>query len=283
MSGRSEPKISESMYRVLVENSKEAITIVSDSKIIYANSVTAKLVGYEKPEEIIGKDAFDYISPRIREQYKKRITSRIRGEAQPERFEHDLLRRDGSIIQVETNASLITYEDRPAVLFIARDLTERNKFISKLFELHKYAAMLSSAETIADVTDATLSAITVLMGFRFVNFMLRQDDNLDCVARVGFEGGYWGVPIDAVGCVAEAARKKKIVLNNGVEGDPELTGVQPGILSVLAAPVLIRGAVEAVIDVESVTEEAFSDSDVQILELIALHVASALERLGNNG
>ena len=112
MSDNTETKIPESMYRILVENSKEAITIISGSKIVYANTVTARLCGYEKPEEIIDKDAFGFVSPRFRDQFTKRITSRLNGEPQPDRFDHELVKRDGSIVQVETNASLITYGAR---------------------------------------------------------------------------------------------------------------------------------------------------------------------------
>jgi len=274
-----EPKIPDSIYRILVENSKEAITIISDSKIIYANTVTAKLLGYEKPEEIVGKDAFDYMSPQVREQFKKRITSRLKGESQPERFDHELVRRDGSIVHVETNASLITYGGNPAVLFIARDLTERNQFVSKLFELHKYAALLGSAETLADVSDAALSAITSVMGFKLANFMLTEEDSLDCIDQVGFEKSYWKTPINGVGNLAQAAREKKTILNNDLESYPGLDGGEPDVRSELAAPVLVRGNVEAVIGIESVDRDAFGDSDVQILEVIALHVASALERM----
>ena len=282
MSDNTETKIPESMYRILVENSKEAIAIISSSKIVYANTVTARLCGYEKPEEIIDKDAFGFVSPRFRDQFKKRITSRLNGEPQPERFDHELVSRDGSIVQVETNASLITYGGNPAVLFITRDLTERNKFVSKLFDLHKYAALLGSAETITDVSDATLSAITAVMGFKLAKFMLREEDNLGCIDRVGFEESYWKVPIKGKGNIALAAREKKTIMNNDLGGDPDLNGDQKGVQSELVAPVLVQGNMEAVIGIESMDKDAFGDSDVQILEVIALHVASALERMGNS-
>jgi PAS domain S-box-containing protein len=282
MSKRSEPKNSESMYRSIVENSKDAIIVVSTSKIVYANTVTAKLCGYEKPEEIIGKDNFGFIYQRYRDQFKERIMSRLNGKTQPERFDHEIVRKDGSIVQVETTASLIKYGDSPAVLFIARDLTERNKFVSKLFDLHQYMALLGSAETITDVSEATLDSITAVMGFKLAHFMLREEDSLICVDQVGFEENYWGVPINEKERIPQAAREKKTILDNDLKDDLDLNEIQRGVHSELATPVLVKGNVEVVISVKSTDKEAFGDSDVQILEVIALHVASALERMGNS-
>ncbi len=273
---------SESRYRTLVENSNDAILVVSSSTIVYVNTVTAKLCGYDKPEEIIGKDALGFISQRYREQFRERIKSRLEGEPQPRRFDHEIVRKDGSIIQVETTASLINYGGNPAVLFVGRDLTERKRFESKLFALHKHAAQLGAAETMVEVSETTLSAITSVMGFKLANFLVKESDSLGCIDDVGFGSTYWSVPIEGEGNIPRAAREKKTVLDNDLSGDSDPYKSQHGIRSQLATPVVIQGEVEAVISVESTKKGAFIDSDVQILEIIAQHVASALERIGHS-
>ncbi len=278
----SELSASESRYRTLIENSNDAIIVVSGSTIVYVNTVTAKLCGYEKPEEIIGKDALGFISQRYRDQFRERIRSRLRGEPQPERFDHEIVRRDGSIVQVETTASLINYGGNPAVLFVGRDMTERKRFESKLFALHQHAAQLGAAETMVEVSETTLSAITSVMGFKLANFMVREGDRLGCIDDVGFGATYWNVPIDGEGSIPRAARETLTVLANDLSGDSDLNGGQHGVQSELATPVVVQGKVEAVISVESTIKGAFRDSDVQILEIIAQHVASALERIGHS-
>jgi PAS domain S-box-containing protein len=279
---KSQSSSSESMYRTMIENSTDSILIVSGSNIVYANTVTAKLCGYQIPDEIIGKDALGFISQRYREQFRERIKSRLGGEPQPVRFDHEIVRKDGSIVQVETAASLIKYCDSPAVLFIGRDITERKRLVSMLFTLHEYAARLNAAETIADISEATLGAVTTVMGFRLANFMLMEEDSLCCIDNVGFEGTYWDVPISGEGVIPLAARERNTILANelGVDADREKS---LGIQSQLASPVMVQGKMEAVIEVESTDKGAFLDSDIQILEVISLHVASALERIGNSG
>ncbi len=278
----SELSASESRYRTLIENSNDAIIVVSGSTIVYVNTVTAKLCGYNKPEEIIGKDALGFISQRYREQFRERIRSRLGGEPQPERFDHEIVRRDDSIVQVETTASLINYGGNPAVLFVGRDMTERKRFESKLFALHQHAAQLGAAETIAEVSEATLSAITSVMGFKLANFMVREGDHLGCIDDVGFRATYWNVPIEGEGSIPRAARERLTVLANDLSGDSDINGGQHGVQSELATPVVVQGEVEAVISVESTIKGAFTDSDMQILEIIAQHVASALERIGHS-
>jgi len=270
------------MYRILIENSSDAIIVVSGSTIVYVNKSTAKLCGYDNPEEIIGKEALRFISQRYRDQFRERIRSRLGGEPQPERFDHEIVRRDGSIVHVETTASLINYGGKPAVMFVGRDMTERKRFVSKLFALHDYAAQLGVAETLADVSETTLSAITEVMGFKLANFMVIEEDSLGCIDSVGFEGTYWNVPMDGEGSIPRAAREKRTVLANDLSGDPNLYGCLHGVQSELATPVVVQGEVEAVTGVESTVRGAFTDSDVQILEVIAQHVASALERIGHS-
>lgn len=270
---------SESRYRTLIENSNDAILVVSDSKIVYVNAVTTKLCGYDKPEELIGKDALGFISKQYREQFRERIKSRFAGEPQPERFDHEIVRKDGSIVQVETTASMINYDSKQAVLFVGRDITERKKFESKLFALHQYAAQLGAAQTLVEVSEPTLSAITSVMGFNLANFMVKEDDCLGCIDDVGFRSPYWNVPIDGEGCISRAARETRTVLVNDLSGYIDMYGSQQGVQSELATPVILKGEVQAVISIESMIKGAFTDSDVQILEIIAQHVESALERI----
>jgi PAS domain S-box-containing protein len=95
---QSELSDSDSTYRTIVENSIEAVIVVSGLKIVYANKVAARLCGYDEPEGIIGKEATSFISQKYREQFKERIKSRLLGEPQPVRFDHELVKKDSSIV-----------------------------------------------------------------------------------------------------------------------------------------------------------------------------------------
>jgi len=269
----------ESTYRTMIENSNDAILVVSNSKIVYVNNVTTKLCGYEQSKELVGKNAVDFISQQYRDQFGERIKRRVAGEPQPERFDHEILRKDGSIVQVETTASMINYDGKQSVLFVGRDITERKKFEAKLFALHQYAAQLGAAQTLVEVSEPTLKTISSVMGYEYANFMVREGDNLGCIDDNGFGSPYWNIPIDGKGCISRAACEKRTVLENDLSGSTEINGGQQGVRSELATPVILKGEIQAVISVESMQKDAFKESDVKILEIISYHVASALERI----
>jgi len=266
------------LFQTLVEKSNDAILVVSGESIVYANQVTTVLCGYDKPEEIIGKNALQFISPTYREHFTERVKSRQAGHPQLERFEHEIVRRDGSIVPVETTASLVEYDGKPAVVFIGRDITEKKNFIAKLIALHKFTVQIGKAQSLVDISEPTLNAITTVMGFKLANFMLREEDHLGCVHDVGYESPYWHTPIDGKDGMSIAALEGRTLIINDTKNIVDHLQ-QYGIQSELVTPIIPKERVEAVISIESKEKAAFLDSDAQILEIIAQYAGSALQRI----
>ena len=58
---------SEELYRTLVEISPCAITLTDlDGKILFCNRQAARLNGCDDPEELVGRDSFEFIAPQDR-------------------------------------------------------------------------------------------------------------------------------------------------------------------------------------------------------------------------
>ena len=116
-------KASEAQYRSLFENANEAIFIMEpfSGKILEANSRSWEMYGFRK-EEFIGMSL-------------KSITKDVsRGESiiretletlQLKDFETTHTRKDGTLLHLLVNASVIRYNEQPAILCISRDITER--------------------------------------------------------------------------------------------------------------------------------------------------------------
>jgi PAS domain S-box-containing protein len=114
---------SEAQYRSLFENANEAIFIIEpfSEKILEANSRSWEMYGFTK-EEFIGMSL-------------KSITKDVsRGESiiretletlQLKDFETTHTRKDGTLLHLLVNASVIRYDEQPAILCISRDITER--------------------------------------------------------------------------------------------------------------------------------------------------------------
>lgn len=126
----------EELYRTLVETSPDGIVLTDlDTNIIMTNPKGAKDMGYDSPEELIGMSAFDLMAqedqPRIMENVGEMIE-----KGKVNNVEFNFVKKDGSLIPVEFNASLV-YDEKgepKAFLGISRNLSERRIAEEKLKE-----------------------------------------------------------------------------------------------------------------------------------------------------
>jgi len=117
---------SEEKYRNLVERANDGIAIGQDGIIRYVNPRLAHMAGYTI-EEVTGAPIFDFFFPEERAKLIDRYRRRLAGEDVPTIYESALKHKDGSRIEVEINAGVISYDGKPADLVLFRDITERKK------------------------------------------------------------------------------------------------------------------------------------------------------------
>jgi diguanylate cyclase (GGDEF)-like protein/PAS domain S-box-containing protein len=117
---------SEEKYRNLVERANDGIVIGQDGIIRYANPRSAYMGGYTV-EELTGAPIFDFFFSEERARFIDRYRRRLAGEDVPPVYESALKHKDGSRIEVEINAGVISYNGKPADLVLFRDITERKR------------------------------------------------------------------------------------------------------------------------------------------------------------
>ncbi len=115
---------SEEKYRNLVERANDGIVIIQDGIMKYLNPRLAEMGGYTI-EEISGTPFTEYLHPAERPTVIDRYHRRMSGEDVEPVYETVLKGKKGSAINVEINASIISYEGKPADLVLVRDITER--------------------------------------------------------------------------------------------------------------------------------------------------------------
>jgi PAS domain S-box-containing protein len=117
---------SEANHRQLVENANDGIAVVQSGRLRFVNPRLAEIVG-RPVAEIVDRPFVDFIHPselaRVSSYYERRMA----GLNAPERYETVILRENGSRVDIELNAGLVTYESRPADLVVVRDITERKQ------------------------------------------------------------------------------------------------------------------------------------------------------------
>lgn len=118
---------SEEQYRQLVDISPDAIAVHCEGKIVFVNPAAVRLLGATGPDNLIGKHALEIVHPGDREIAKQRIAKMFEGGESVPVIEERFLRMDGSIVYVEVVAAPTTYQGKPAVQVVIRDITGRKR------------------------------------------------------------------------------------------------------------------------------------------------------------
>ena len=160
-------KESEEKYRELVERANEGIVVIQDTLIKFANPRFEELSGYNI-EQLTNTPFTDYLTPGEKALLLDRYNRRMRGEAVPGVYEIGMTRKDGSQIEVEISAGVITYECKPADMVLFRDIRERKRAEYALdAERRRLSAVLDALPVGVFVTNAS-------GGFIYTNKMLDE-------------------------------------------------------------------------------------------------------------
>ncbi|MGA3298113.1 MAG: PAS domain S-box protein, partial [Candidatus Bathyarchaeia archaeon] len=129
---------SQDQYRMLLEASRDAISVAVGPTLVYVNKRCAELLGFSDPSELMGQDFSEFIVPEDREMVRDRTLRRERGENVPALYEFMIQRKNGTRIPVETHAIAIEYERKRATLSFRRDITERKAAEKEIASLAKF-------------------------------------------------------------------------------------------------------------------------------------------------
>lgn len=125
---------SEVRWRTIIKTSPDGIAISTiDGFITELSDVGAKMYGYEKHEEILGRHILEFLDQSCHEKAKSRIKQLFDGTYTGV-AEYLAVKKDGSRFYVEINSEILRDKDgKPThLLFIERDITERKEAEEKL-------------------------------------------------------------------------------------------------------------------------------------------------------
>jgi len=274
----NELRRSEEKYIKLLEGSKDGVYGIKREEFIYVNRHGAEMLGYDSPAELVGTKILDVVSPEYRDRVGKWSTARQRGERPPDRYEVQLLRKNGSAVHVEFNISTVELDGELVNLTIVRDITENVEFREHLTALHSHAVRLASAETMNEIISLTLDAMEEALKFQFFSFLTVKDGNLVINSRLASSQGSI-LPLDGSGLTVRAANTQKSVLVNDTRLNSDYHEGTMKSLSELDVPIIVAGETVGVLNVEGKLPNMFTEKELQLLELLAVHVSTAIDRL----
>lgn len=118
---------SEERYRLLVELMPESVVVLQDNKIAFVNSSFMKICSFEYQEEAIGKNIFDFIHPDYIDISRNVSENILNNKLKCMSFESIIITCEKKLIDVEVTGSYFIYSDIPSIIFIIRDISERQK------------------------------------------------------------------------------------------------------------------------------------------------------------
>ncbi|MCG6882001.1 MAG: PAS domain S-box protein [Deltaproteobacteria bacterium] len=117
---------SEERYRLLTQKSLTGIYIHVGGFLKFVNNRFAEMLGYA-PEEMVGRQYWDFIHPEDREMVKNISLAMARGEVAPPEYEFRHQNKDGETVWVHNLATIIQYQGQIANMGNLTQINDRKQ------------------------------------------------------------------------------------------------------------------------------------------------------------
>lgn len=230
-------RASEHKYRSLIEKAKDAVVLIQDGRIRYANQNAADISGYSLDELYRLDDLLSLVRDDQRDAVRQHCERLQQGE-EALTFELVSRRKTGSEVNLEVRGSVVEYEGRPATQYFIRDVTEQKLLREQVVRSEKMAAL---GQLISGVAHELNNPLTVLIGYAE---LLSLESNLsDGVLRT-------------LDIIQEAARRAGKIVQNLLTfaRQHQATQVRANINELLERTLALRAYELNVSDIEVVKE-----------------------------
>jgi PAS domain S-box-containing protein len=235
----------ETLCRTLIKTADYGVFIINGDRILYANPYFTAMTGYS-PDELQNIRVWDLIHTDFCEDFKERVSGRQKaGKHTHDHVEVILIAKGGTECQVRLGITPVEFDEKPAILGTARDVTDQRSAENRLEQVNKKLHLLNEV-THHDL----LNNFTALFGyFEIIRQNTLDPDNLEYIKKqeiilsaiheqINFTGYYqnignlkpqWQYVEKIIREAASTLSLEQVVLN------PDL-----GKTEILADPLLIR-------------------------------------------
>ncbi|EXX85290.1 histidine kinase [Paenibacillus darwinianus] len=156
----------------MLQHSPDAIALHDGEVLLYVNDAGVRVIGAERPEQIVGQPIIRFIHPDHHETLKQRMQQVRKMKKGLDLFVYKMIRLDGSLFDAETSSIEVPHESGQTLIqSIIRDISKRIKYEAELLEdAERYQRLITFLPEPIVITDndviiyANLSAIKLVKG-----------------------------------------------------------------------------------------------------------------------
>ena len=157
---------SEQDLRHLIERSPDGILVETETEILFANQEMARLMGFERPEDLVGQDPAMVARPEDREALRMRMHRAFATGELPPPAERSLVRRDGTTLAVEVLPSgTIQFAGQGAIFVVIRDISARHAMQARLLLSDRLATVGTMAASVAHEINNPLAFVAMNVAY----------------------------------------------------------------------------------------------------------------------
>lgn len=154
---------SEARYRNILQQAPVGIAIHQGETMVFSNPAGLRLLGAKSEAEIIGKSITSIMHPDFIAKNFEFLNRMIQGESGLFPIETRLIKLDGTTIEVEMSASLLSNNGEPTIQVIATDITERKRYTEAIEAQNKILKDINWTQS--HVVRAPLATMMGLVSF----------------------------------------------------------------------------------------------------------------------
>ena len=284
----------ERYVHALTNHAREGVSLLDEAgRFVYNSPTLQRMLGYGA-QSFSGESVLDFIHPDDRPRAEQAFDVCVANPEQPMLLELRLRHQNGSWVHLEAvGQNRLNDPEIKAVVFNLRDATERRRQELRQQALYNLGRNLSSVRGPHEAAVVIRDIADQLFAWDVFTLDLLGDDpdetrpilNMDTIA-----GGR--VVVETPGGAHETSPLARRIMQKGAErilvaepvrmlpdsrpfGDTSRPSA-----SLLFAPIRNRKRVLGLLSVQSYTANAYSEGDLETLQVLADHCGGALERIG---
>jgi PAS domain S-box-containing protein len=122
----------EGRFEKLLSVLPDPVVVHQNGKIVFANKAAVDLYGAQDSGNFIGTPAIERVAPESRQVVAERMKMMLGESRDAPLIEERHLRMDGTVFDVEVVAAPVTFNGKPAIEVVTRDVSTRNEMLAAL-------------------------------------------------------------------------------------------------------------------------------------------------------